>query len=206
LKIIGLTGGIGSGKSTFCKLMRAQGIETIDTDEISRLVVEPGSIGLDKIVAEFGKSVLNSDGSLDRAHLRKIVFEDSQDTSLRQKLEAILHPLIKANTREQISAYQKNTNYRQPYLLVAIPLLIEGILKTGKKPSYIDEIWVLDCSTESQIERASQRDQLNVEQIKKILAHQVSREQRLQFADHVIENEGDLDSLKLKVNQLLHKN
>lgn len=203
MKIIGLTGGIGSGKSTFCDLMAQYGIATIDTDRISRQVVAPNSEGLKQVIAEFGAEMLNADGSLNRAALREKIFADASNQQPREKLEAILHPLIQAETQSQIKAYQTNANYQQTYLLVAIPLLVEGILKKGKKPGYIDEIWVLDCAVQTQIERASQRDGSRIEQIKNILANQASRQQRLAHADKIIDNDKGIDELKTQIAEIL---
>ena len=201
MKVIGLTGGIGSGKSTFCELMAEHGIATVDTDQISRQVVKPNSAGLAQVVKEFGVEILNSDDSLNRAALREKIFADPLDQSARQKLEMILHPLIHAETQKQIQDYQQDESYQAPYLLVAIPLLVEGILKKGHKPDYVDEIWVLDCSEETQIQRASQRDGVNLENIKNILEHQASREQRQSYADKIIHNDGDLAKLNEQIKK-----
>ncbi|MBF6058835.1 dephospho-CoA kinase [Thiomicrorhabdus heinhorstiae] len=203
ITVIGLTGGIGCGKSTFCDLMAEHGVAHIDTDQIARLVVEPGSDGLQMVVEAFGEGVLNQDKTLNRQALRQLIFADAKDQSGRERLEAILHPLIQQETERQIRQYQENPNYRQPLLLVAIPLLVEGILKRGHPPSYIDEIWVLDCSEETQITRASQRDGATIEQIKTILANQASRQQRRQYADKMIDNDQDLAHLQKQVEQLL---
>lgn len=203
MNVIGLTGGIGSGKSTFCKLMAEHGIATIDADVIARQVVEPGTEGLKKVVKEFGKKMLNDDGSLNRSALRKMVFKDPQDTTGRLKLESILHPLIHTETQKQIRHYQADTNYQAPYLIIAIPLLVEGMLKTGHKPHYIDEIWVLDCSEAVQIERASKRDGVDASQVKAIMASQATRNQRRQFADKLIHNQSGIAQLKQEVSKLL---
>ncbi|BBP46512.1 dephospho-CoA kinase [Thiosulfatimonas sediminis] len=206
MKVIGLTGGIGSGKSTFCALIRKHGIATIDSDQLARQVVAPKTPGLAAVIAEFGTSILQQDGSLNRAALRQQIFADPNDQAPRQKLEAILHPLIQAQTQQQIRGYQQDARYNAPYLLVAIPLLVEGILKTGCKPSYLDEIWVLDCSRETQVARASQRDGASVEQINNILANQASRQQRLTYADKVINNENGLAELEAEITRLLKEN
>ena len=203
MKVIGLTGGIGSGKSTFCELMAEHGIATIDTDQIAREVVAVGSKGLQHVVEAFGTQILNQDGTLNRAALRALIFQDPNNQSARHKLEAILHPLIQQNTRAQITDYKHSASYQAPYLLVAIPLLVEGILKQGKRPDYLDEIWVLDCSETTQIQRASQRDGTSIEQIKTILANQVSRQQRLSFADKIVDNNGNLKLLQNQVFALL---
>lgn len=203
MQVIGLTGGIGSGKSTFCELIAEQGIATIDTDQIARQLVEPGTDGLQAIVQAFGDTILNADDSLNRQALRDRIFADPADQTAREKLEAILHPLIQAETQRQILSFRNNPNYQQPYLLIAIPLLVEGILKKGHKPDYIDEIWVLDCDEETQLTRATQRDGVSREQIKTILANQASRQQRLQYADKVINNNSDLQHFQQEIKNLM---
>ena len=204
MKIVGLTGGIGCGKSTFCRLMGERGVASVDADLIARQVVEPGSVGLKQIVENFGKDLLNPDNSLDRKALRERIFADPNEQSDRERLEAILHPLIQDETERQIARYRHDPKYQQPILLVAIPLLIEGILKRGTKPDYLDEIWVLDCQEETQIARASHRDDVSVEQIKNILASQASRQQRRLYADKLINNDGNLSQLEEQVQQLLN--
>jgi len=209
MKVIGLTGGIGSGKSTFCEFMAEHGIATIDTDQIARQVVEPGSEGLNALIKTFGVDILQADGHLDRAAMRQRIFADPENPKPRQQLEAILHPLIQTETEAQIHQYKHNPDYQQAYLLVAIPLLIEGILKRGgnnkNKPHYLDEIWVLDCPEALQIARASKRDSSDQTQIKNILANQASRKQRRQYADKVIDNSGSSQQLKQQINRLLQQ-
>lgn len=194
--IIGLTGGIGSGKSTVTKLLTDHNIPIIDTDIIARQVVEPGSYGLQQVVDHFSEACLNQDNTLNRAYLREIIFNDS---NAKQALESILHPLIQEETLKQISNYKIN-NPR--FIVVAIPLLIESIQKDFTRPGYLDEIWVVDCTVEQQIERAMQRDGNSKELILKIIAQQASREQRLKHSDFVIENSKTVDHLN---NQLLSK-
>ncbi len=203
-KIIGLTGGIGSGKSTISQLFANYGIPTIDTDLIARQVVIPGSVGLQKIRQIFGKTILQEDGTLNRGHLRELIFNDP---TAKQQLEAILHPLIQAETESQVACLVKKsrTGNPLPFVLVAIPLLVEGILKQGHKPEYIDEIWVIDSPQEQQIQRACQRDQSTTTQIEKIIAMQASRAQRLAVADRIIHNDGNLEKLKLQVQQIMQR-
>lgn len=201
-KIIGLTGGIGSGKSTLSQLFADYNIPTVDTDLLARQAVRPGSIGLQKICSAFGQAILEKDGTLNRRKLRELIFNDPK---AKLELEAILHPLIQSETKRQITELMKGTENSKPipFLLVAIPLLVEGIQKTGHKPEYIDEIWVIDTPQEQQIQRASQRDQSSATQIKKIVALQASREQRLAIADRVIKNDGNLEKLKWQVQQIM---
>ncbi len=203
-KIVGLTGGIGSGKSTLSQLFAEHNIPTIDTDLLARQAVIPGSIGLQKICCAFGQSILEKDGTLNRGKLRELIFNDPV---AKLELETILHPLIQSATERQITELVRTTQNSQPipFLLVAIPLLVEGIQKNGYKPEYIDEIWVIDTPQEQQIQRASQRDQSSATQIEKIIAQQASREQRLALADRVITNDGDIEKLKLQVQQIMQE-
>lgn len=203
-KIIGLTGGIGSGKSTLSKLFANYGIQTIDTDLIARQVVLPGSIGLQKICQIFGESILQEDGTLNRGHLRELIFNDP---TVKQQLESILHPLIQAETESQVSCHvnKSRSGNPLPFILVAIPLLVEGIQKQGDKPKYIDEIWVIDSPQEKQIQRACQRDHSTASQIEKIIAMQATRSQRLAVADRIIHNDGNLEKLKRQVQQIMQE-
>jgi dephospho-CoA kinase len=203
-KIIGLTGGIGSGKSTVSQLFADYNIPTIDSDLLARQAVIPNSIGLQKICSVFGQSILEEDGTLNRGNLRELIFNDPEAKS---QLETILHPLIQSATERQIAELVERTQNHKPtpFLLVAIPLLVEGIQKEGHKPEYIDEIWVIDTPQEQQIERACQRDHSSAIQIKKIIAQQASREQRLALADRIITNDGNLEKLKLQVQQIMRE-
>jgi len=188
--IIGLTGGIGSGKSTITHLLSEQGFAIIDTDILAREVVQIGSIGLNKITHHFGKACLNHDGTLNRPYLRELIFNDP---TAKEMLESILHPLIQAETVKKIEEFKQ---LNPSYIIVAIPLLIETMLKTFTRPGYLDEIWVVDCPVEQQIQRATQRDGNDKTLIEKIIAQQATREQRIQHADFVIDNSHGLEHLK----------
>ena len=192
-KVIGLTGGIGAGKSTVTALLEKHNIPIIDTDQLSREVVEPHTKGLKQVVAYFGEKCLNTDGTLNRALLRKIIFNEA---SAKQALESILHPLILEKTLQKITEYRKA---KPSHIVVAIPLLIESIKKQTTRPGYIDEIWVVDCSIEQQIQRAVQRDGNDRALIEKIIAQQATRQERLQYADCIIDNSGSLETLEQSV-------
>lgn len=185
---IGLTGGIASGKSTVAELFAERGIDIIDTDLIAREVVQPGEPALLEIRAEFGDTVIEADGSLDRAAMRRIIFSDDED---RRKLEAILHPRIGASARRQSEAANG------PYQIIAVPLLVQSPLR-----QFIDRVLVVDCDEETQIQRLLLRDKESIEQVRRILASQSSREERLSIADDVIQNDESLSKLRLRVNEL----
>jgi dephospho-CoA kinase len=171
---IGLTGGIGSGKSTVCRLFMDLGVAIVDADVIARQLVEPGQPALSRLVDHFGQQILGTDGSLDRAKLRDLVFSDADK---KQRLEDILHPLIYAQIAEEIG------RLRGDYCIAAVPLLLE----TGKT-HVVDRVLVVDCSVETQLERVLNRDKLSREQISAIIASQIPRQQRLTLADDVIDN------------------
>ena len=192
---IGLTGGIGSGKSTVCTLFKDQNIPIIDADQIAREVVQPGSVSLKTISEKLGAQFLTANGKLNRRLLRQVIFSDPVK---KQTLEAILHPLIHQSIRTKIDAIKNDPLQNAPFIIVAIPLLVEGI-KDQKKPNYLDEIWVIDCSVAKQLERAVGRDQQNTAQIQAIIDQQVGRETRLKWADRVIQNQAGLVELKQQV-------
>lgn len=196
---IGLTGGIGSGKSKVCELFAKFGIPIIDTDQIAREVVQPNSTGLREITKQLGKQYITEQGELNRSKLRETIFKEPQK---KQILESILHPLIRQNMLSKISHFKQATESTYPFILVAIPLLIEGI-KNNQKPDYLDEIWVVDCSEQTQLERASQRDQQKRQDIEAIMNQQASRDQRLKWADRVIENETGLLELEQQIAQVM---
>jgi len=186
--VVGLTGGIGSGKSTVAELFAERGIPVIDTDAVAREVVAPGTPGLRQLVARFGKTILTADGQLDRRRLRERIF---QDEAARREVEAILHPLIEARVRERLAALDA------PYVLVVIPLLAE----TGGYP-FIEHVLVVDASRETQIQRVMARDGIDRAAVERILAAQADRQRRLALADDVIDGELPLPKLRERVAQL----
>jgi dephospho-CoA kinase len=185
---VGLTGGIASGKSTVARLFAALGAPVIDTDELAREVVAPGTHLLRSIAARFGERTIQPDGSLDRRALRDIVFSSAQ---ARADLEALIHPAI----RELVEV--KSSSAGGPYQIIAIPLLVE---KGAAYP--LDRIVVVDCDESLQIRRLQARDGSTLEQARAILDAQASRSQRLAVADDVIVNEGDLSALRDQVEAL----
>lgn len=190
--VVGLTGGIGSGKTTVANLFAEIGVPLIDADIVARQVVEKGTQLLGKIVEHFGDDILTLEGELDRAKLRQIIFNQEQE---KKWLNNLLHPVIRQETLRQIQACSA------PYLLFVVPLLIENNLT-----EFCDRVLVVDVEPKIQLERASRRDQSKVETIKNIMAAQISRTERLRYADDVIENnlplEQGLERMKMQVSAL----
>lgn len=185
---IGLTGGIASGKSTVASLFAGLGVPIVDTDEVSRELTRPGMPALDAIAAAFGSELITDTGELDRWRLRQRVFADAGQ---RRQLEEILHPLIRAETLARADAIQA------PYMLLAVPLLFESGFD-----QLVDRCLVVDCPQARQIERLRRRDGSDETEARAMLAAQMSREQRLGKADDVIDNSGDIESLRPQVAAL----
>jgi dephospho-CoA kinase len=189
--IVGLTGGIGSGKSSVADLFAARNVAVIDTDAIAHALTAVGGAAMPAIGTEFGDAVMNADGSLDRSAMRAIVFADA---AARKRLEAILHPMIRGESDLQLAASQADS----PYAILMVPLLIESRVYRDK----VDRIAVVDCSEATQIARVRSRNGLETEEIKGILAAQATRAERLAAADDVIDNEGDLADLPPQIGRL----
>lgn len=187
---IGLTGGIGSGKSTVCRLFAELGVPVIDTDTIAHQLVAPGQPALKQVESVFGSDILDQEGRLDRGLLRERVFRDE---NLRKQLEAILHPLIRSRMQEQLEAINA------AYVIIAIPLLLEKGWQTE-----VNRILVVDADEGLQLERTVRRDRVPVEIVRQIMQAQVSREYRLEAANDIIHNDGELTALRKQVEQL-HK-
>ena len=187
--LIGLTGGIGSGKTTVANRFGALGVPLIDTDLIAHQLTGPGGPAMPAIEAEFGPSVIAADGRLDRDAMRALAFGDP---GARKRLEAILHPMIRVETDRQVSAAASS-----PYAIVVIPLLVES-----KGPKRFDRIVVVDCPVDTQIERVMKRNGLPRAQVEAILAVQATRAQRLAAADDVVDNGGEPGALQAQVEAL----
>lgn len=188
---VGLTGGVGSGKSTVAKLFSDRGIPVIDADQIARQVVLPGSEGLSQIIAHFGNQVLMDDGSLDRKALAEIVFADPQQ---RSWLEALLHPLIQIATDRQAIALEAS------WCVLEIPLLVE----TGRHLDMYRTI-VVHCPEGLRIERLQRSRKMTVAQIQRVLDSQASDQQRLEIADFVVKNDGDPEQLPDQVDRIIEE-
>ena len=188
---IGLTGGIASGKSALEREFVARGIFVADADLIARRIVEPGQPTLEAVVAHFGASMLTTDGRLDRAGLRELVFDDEP---ARRALEAILHPVIRTQLQQQCRAAAG------AYAIAAIPLLTEG----GGRNTYpwLDRVLVVDALPATQKARLIQRDGIDEALAEKMIAAQATRAQRLAIADDIVVNDGDLSHLSAAVEEL----
>lgn len=191
---VALSGGIASGKTTVSNQFETLGVPVIDADVLARVAVEPASPGLHAIVKKFGNQVLLANGELDRKALRGIIFDDSD---ARSDLEAIIHPQVRQLTQAQLSSHRKDG---ADYCVVVIPLLVE----TNQQQSY-DHIIIVDVDPQTQIDRLLKRDDTTLDQAKKILASQASRQQRLDIADDVITNSGSVEEIEAQVQQLHEK-
>jgi dephospho-CoA kinase len=190
---VGLTGGIGCGKSTVAELFAGHGAGIIDTDAISRQLTQSGGEAIEAIRQSFGDEYITADGSLDRAKMRGLVFADA---GAKQRLERILHPLILEQARLQLERLQDS-----PYVIIVVPLLPES-------PAFRQltrRILVVDCGKSTQIERVARRSGMSETEVRAIIAQQTPRDQRLRIADDVILNEAGLDSLAEQV-AVLHRN
>lgn len=186
--LIGLTGGIGSGKSTVADLFARLGAGVVDTDLLARELTGPGTPVLARIAGEFGTEVLNPDASLNRSRLRQRVFADP---AARKRLESLLHPPIRELMLERAAALPS------PYAILVIPLLLE----TGQD-ALVDRVLVVDCPEPVQLERVHQRSGLPEDEITRIMGSQIPRTERLSRADDVIDNQGDPDALPPQVERL----
>jgi len=186
--VVGVTGGIGSGKTAVTNAFAALGINIVDADLASRVVVEPGTPALTEIARHFGAEILLQDGKLDRAALRRLIFSDPGQ---KRWLEQLLHPLIGAEIRRQIAASSS------AYTIFVSPLLIEA----GQR-QFCDRILVVDVPESLQLQRTMTRDNNDADQVKRIMASQASRAQRLERADDVLENTGTLAELDARIAQL----
>lgn len=186
---VGLTGGIGCGKSTVADLFATHGVPIIDTDAISHQLTCSGGAAIDALRDTFGNEFIDAGGALDRARMRQLVFSDN---SAKQQLERILHPLILEQSRSLAASSTA------PYILIVVPLLFES----GSYREWLHRTLVVDCAESTQIKRAVKRDGLSEATVRAIMAQQLPRSQRQALADDIIHNDGDLSALRLQVEQL----
>ena len=187
--VVGLSGGIGSGKSAAAHLFAELGARVVDTDAIAHELTAPGGAAIEPIRSAFGKDMIAADGSLDRAAMRRLVFEDA---AAKAQLEAILHPMIR------IEADARCMQSTAPYVVLVVPLLVETAYYRGR----LERVLVVDCDEETQVSRTVARSGIPAEQVRAIMAAQASRAQRLDVADDVIDNNGDLAQLREQVLRL----
>ena len=187
---IGLTGGIGSGKSTVARMLAQLGADVIDADAIARAVTAPGGAAIELLRAAFGPEVIDAAGALDRARMRALAFADPQ---AKARLEAIIHPLVRAEIDRRVAASVADT------VVLDLPLLVES----AQWRQRCDQVWVVDCEPQTQIERVIARSGWPRAQVEAVLAQQASRAQRLAAADVVLANGAgtDLDNLRAQVLQ-----
>jgi dephospho-CoA kinase len=186
---VGLTGGIGSGKTTVANMFAARGAAVIDTDQIAHELTRPGGIAIPAIAEQFGPDFIASTGALDRARMRDAVFSNP---TAKQRLEAILHPLIKSECERAAQQAQG------PYLILVVPLLVES----GHWKQRVSRVLVIDCPEQQQIVRVMDRNGLSEAQVRAIMANQATRAQRLAAADDVLTNTGDMAALEPEVDRL----
>jgi dephospho-CoA kinase len=190
--VIGLTGGIGSGKSSAASQFEKLGAAIVDTDAIAHELTAPGGAAIAALRGYFGAECITTEGGLDRARMRRLVF---QDPGVRRRLEAILHPMIRAEARARIAAADR------PYVIVVVPLLLE----TGAYRDLIDRVLVVDSAEDRQVQRVAQRSGLGADEVRAIMAAQLARGERLAGADDVLPNDGTLEDLSQKVRELHSK-
>ncbi|MBM5573939.1 dephospho-CoA kinase [Deefgea sp. CFH1-16] len=190
MHVVGITGGIGSGKSSFCHAFVRLGITVIDTDQLAHQLTQASSAAMPAIVAKFGESAIQADGALNRTWMRQHIFSNP---SGKQTLEKILHPLIYKMAAELI----KNEPLEQAYCILAVPLLFETQLFLR----LIDYSIAIDCEERLQIERVKSRSHLSEIEIRQIIATQMNRAQRNQYADEILRNDGTLQDIDAKVSQ-----
>ncbi|MCS6230715.1 dephospho-CoA kinase [Shewanella baltica] len=183
--VVGLTGGIGSGKTTVANLFAAEGITLVDADIVAREVVAPGSKGLETIVTHFGAEILTPEGELDRAKLRQRIFSHPEE---REWLNQLLHPMIR---QEMLAQVEKATS---AYVIMVVPLLFENGLDR-----LVNRTLVVDISPELQINRTVKRDNVDASQVNNIISSQCSRSEKLARADDIIDNQGEISTLKREV-------
>ena len=193
--VVGLTGGIGSGKSTVGAEFAKLGVVVIDADAIAHALTAPGGAAISPIRTAFGQEFIGADGAMDRTRMREHVFGQPAN---RERLETILHPLIRAETARQAVAA------RSPYLMLMIPLLVEAAARDPKWRERYDRILVADCSEATQVARVMARNGFSDDAVRRIMAVQATRAERLARADDVIDNDGPMSAQKPQVEHLHH--
>jgi dephospho-CoA kinase len=194
VKLVGLTGGIASGKSTVAKILQSLGAAIVNADDLAREVVEPGHEAWKEIVASFGADILQSDQTLDRQKLRTLIFNQPE---ARKRLESIIHPRVRALAEERIRQYAA-AGY--PVVIYEVPLLFEGNLQEWLRP-----VILVACDVETQTARLQKRDHLTAADAEKHIAAQMSLNDKRRLAEYVIENNGSLEDLERQTRQILEE-
>ncbi|HLN84605.1 MAG TPA: dephospho-CoA kinase [Candidatus Binatia bacterium] len=194
MKLVGLTGGIASGKSTVAKILQSLGAAVVNADDLAREVVEPGHEAWKEIVAAFGADILQSDQTLDRQKLRTLIFNQPE---ARKRLESIIHPRVRALAEERIRQYAA-AGY--PVVIYEVPLLFEGNLQEWLRP-----VILVACDVETQTARLQKRDHLTAADAEKHIAAQMSLNDKRRLAEYVIENNGSLEDLERQTRQILEE-
>jgi dephospho-CoA kinase len=187
--VVGLTGGIGSGKSAAADAFAALGATVVDTDVIAHELTAPGGAAVPEIQRQFGKAFVDASGAMDRKRMRDLVFSDAEE---KQRLESLLHPMIRAESARRVAAATG------PYVVLVVPLLVES-------PGYrerVDRVLVVDCPEPLQVARVMQRSNLPEAQVRRIIASQIKSEKRLAAADDVLDNSGSIAALQQRVGEL----
>ena len=194
--VIGLTGGIGTGKSEVSRLLDTLGAEVIEADRVGHEAYEPGTPGWREVVEAFGEGVLDADGRIHRKRLGGIVFSDEQ---ARERLNAIIHPIVRQLLEERIAGLEREG---ARVIVIEVPLLIEAIKQQSRWTRMLDEIWVVTAPVEQVVARVQARSGLDETAIRSRIGSQATERERIEHADAVIDNSGSLEGLKRKVTNL----
>ena len=197
--VIGLTGGIGTGKSEVSRALAELGAEVVDADKVAHEVYEPGTAGWREVLDAFGESVLNGDRRIDRRKLATIVFADHQ---FREKLNSIVHPKVRQVLEHRVQGFERQET---EVVVVEVPLLVEAIKQEANWTRMLDEIWVVAALEEEVVERVRARSGLDEAAIRSRINSQISQEKRIEHADVVIDNGGSLGELRRQVIKLWHE-
>ncbi len=185
--LVGLTGGIGSGKTTVADMFAELGARIVDTDHISHQLTQSCGEAIPALLETFGEHIINAQGALDRDKMRELIFANPEE---RKRLEAILHPLILAQTKQQAASPTD-----APYTLIVVPLLLEN----GRYSDWLHRVITVDCPEDDQVRRTMQRSNLNEAAVRAIMAQQIDRKSRMELSDDIINNNGSMDDLNAQV-------
>ena len=194
--VIGLTGGIGTGKSEVSRLLGELGAEVIEADKVAHEAYEPGTPGWREVVEAFGEGILDADGRIDRKRLGGIVFDDVQ---ARERLNGIIHPIVRRLLEERIAELERQGDR---VVVIEVPLLVEAIKQQSRWTRMLDEIWVVTAPEDQAVARVQARSGLDEKAIRARIGSQATQEERIEYADAVIDNGGSLEGLRREVTNL----